>query len=145
MAPSFRSTSPRPMRAAISPSSPTATPSPSRTSSRSRRFSSLNWLSGERITLGFERGHRPMPAPAATKKPAPARQAAPATQPRTQSTAELLVRCLENEGVEYIYGIPGEENIDVMDALLSSSIKFVTCPHEQGAASLPDAYRRPTA
>jgi acetolactate synthase-1/2/3 large subunit len=32
--------------------------------------------------------------------------------------AELFVRCLENEGVEYIFGIPGEENLDVMDALL---------------------------
>ncbi len=85
-----------------------------------------------------------MPAPAATKKPAPARQAAPATQPRTQSAAELLVRCLENEGVEYIYGIPGEENIDVMDALLSSSIKFVTCHHEQGAAFMADVYGRLT-
>src|SRR5260221_2478002 len=144
MAPFSRSTSPRPMRAAISPSSPIASRPPSRTSSRSRRFSCLNWLSGERITLGFERGHRPMPAPAATKKPAPARQAAPATQPRTQSAAELLVRCLENEGVEYIYGIPGEENIDVMDALLSSSIKFVTCHHEQGAAFMADVYGRLT-
>ena len=36
--------------------------------------------------------------------------------------AELLVRCLENEGVEFIFGIPGEENIDVMDALLDSRI-----------------------
>ena len=34
--------------------------------------------------------------------------------------AELLVKCLENEGVEYIFGIPGEENIDIMDALLES-------------------------
>jgi len=40
--------------------------------------------------------------------------------------AELLVRCLENEGVEFIFGLPGEENIDVMDALLDSPIKFVT-------------------
>ena len=48
--------------------------------------------------------------------------------------AELFVRCLENENVEYIFGIPGEENIDVMDALLDSTIKFVTTHHEQGAA-----------
>jgi acetolactate synthase-1/2/3 large subunit len=40
--------------------------------------------------------------------------------------AELFVKCLENEKVEYIFGIPGEENIDVMDALLDSTIKFVT-------------------
>ncbi|MEE8521969.1 MAG: thiamine pyrophosphate-binding protein, partial [Gemmatimonadota bacterium] len=38
--------------------------------------------------------------------------------------AELFVRCLENEGVERIFGIPGEENIDVMDALLDSKIHF---------------------
>ena len=44
--------------------------------------------------------------------------------------AELFVRCLENEGVEYIFGIPGEENLDVMDALLDSSIEFVTVRHE---------------
>ncbi|MBL4762708.1 MAG: hypothetical protein JKY93_08420, partial [Gammaproteobacteria bacterium] len=47
--------------------------------------------------------------------------------------AELLVRCLENEGVETIFGIPGEENLDMMDALLDSPIQFVTTRHEQGA------------
>jgi acetolactate synthase-1/2/3 large subunit len=62
----------------------------------------------------------------------------------TQSAAELLVRCLENEGVQFIFGIPGEENIDVMDALLDSSIKFVTCHHEQGAAFMADVYGRLT-
>ena len=70
--------------------------------------------------------------------------ARPAAAPRSQSAAELLVKCLENEGVEYIFGIPGEENIDVMDALLSSSIKFVTCHHEQGAAFMADVYGRLT-
>ena len=59
-------------------------------------------------------------------------------------TAELFVRCLENEGVEYIFGIPGEENIDVMDALLGSSIRFVTTRHEQGAAFMADVYGRLT-
>ncbi len=58
--------------------------------------------------------------------------------------AELLVRCLENEKVEYIFGIPGEENIDVMDALLDSTIKFVTTHHEQGAAFMADVYGRLT-
>ncbi len=59
-------------------------------------------------------------------------------------TAELFVRCLENEGVQYIFGIPGEENIDVMDALLDSSIRFVTTRHEQGAAFMADVYGRLT-
>lgn len=45
--------------------------------------------------------------------------------------AELLVKCLENQRVEYIFGIPGEENIDVMDALLDSPIKFVTTHRER--------------
>ena len=58
--------------------------------------------------------------------------------------AELLVRCLENEGVKYIFGIPGEENIDVMDALLDSSIRFITTRHEQGAAFMADVHGRLT-
>lgn len=58
--------------------------------------------------------------------------------------AELFVRCLENEGIERIYGIPGEENIDVMDALLDSRIRFVTTRHEQGAAFMADVYGRLT-
>jgi acetolactate synthase-1/2/3 large subunit len=59
-------------------------------------------------------------------------------------SAELFVKCLETEGVEYMYGVPGEENIDVMDALLSSRIKFVTTRHEQGAAFMADVYGRLT-
>lgn len=58
--------------------------------------------------------------------------------------AELFVQCLENEGVEFIFGIPGEENIDIMDALLESRIKFVTARHEQGAAFMADVYGRLT-
>src|SRR3954467_14405162 len=58
--------------------------------------------------------------------------------------AELFVKCLENEGVEYIFGIPGEENIDVMDALLDSPIRFIATHHEQGAAFMADVYGRLT-
>jgi acetolactate synthase-1/2/3 large subunit len=58
--------------------------------------------------------------------------------------AELLVRCLENEGVERIFGLPGEENLDVMDALLDSPIHFVLCRHEQGAAFMADVHGRLT-
>ena len=60
------------------------------------------------------------------------------------NAAQLFVRCLENEGVEYIFGIPGEENLDVMDALLDSSIHFVVTRHEQGAAFMADVYGRLT-
>jgi len=58
--------------------------------------------------------------------------------------AKLFAKCLENEGVEYVFGIPGEENLDIMDALLDSSIKFITTRHEQGAAFMADVYGRLT-
>ena len=58
--------------------------------------------------------------------------------------AELFVRCLENEGVEAVFGIPGEENIDIMDVLLDSSIRFISTRHEQGAAFMADVYGRVT-
>ncbi|MGI9250827.1 MAG: acetolactate synthase large subunit [Pseudohongiellaceae bacterium] len=58
--------------------------------------------------------------------------------------SELFVRCLENEGVDFIFGIPGEENIAVMDVLLDSSIRFVTTRHEQGAAFMADVQGRLT-
>ena len=58
--------------------------------------------------------------------------------------SELFVRCLENENVEYIFGIPGEENIAVMDVLLDSSIQFITTRHEQGAAFMADVQGRLT-
>jgi len=60
------------------------------------------------------------------------------------NAAELFVRCLENENVDYIFGIPGEENIEVMDVLLDSSIRFITTRHEQGAAFMADVYGRLT-
>ncbi|ASC72678.1 Acetolactate synthase [Halomicronema hongdechloris C2206] len=60
------------------------------------------------------------------------------------NTAELLVRCLENEGVEYIFGVPGEENLQVLQALKTSSIQFITTRHEQGAAFMADVYGRLT-
>ncbi len=60
------------------------------------------------------------------------------------NAAQLLVKCLENEGVEYIFGIPGEENIAVMDALLESPIEFIITRHEQGAAFMADVYGRLT-
>jgi len=58
--------------------------------------------------------------------------------------SDLLVKCLESEGVEYIFGIPGEENADLMISLLDSKIKFVLTRHEQGAAFMADVYGRLT-
>jgi acetolactate synthase-1/2/3 large subunit len=60
------------------------------------------------------------------------------------NTAELLVRCLENEGVRYVFGLPGEENLHVLEALSHSSIQFITTRHEQGAAFMADVYGRLT-
>ena len=65
--------------------------------------------------------------------------------PRTghANAAELLVRCLENEGVKYVFGVPGEEILDLLDALSRSpSVKLVTTRHEQGAAFMADVYGR---
>jgi acetolactate synthase I/II/III large subunit len=50
------------------------------------------------------------------------------------NTAQLLVKCLEQEGVKYIFGIPGEENIDLMSAIEKSNIEFILTRHETGAA-----------
>ncbi|AFZ34254.1 Acetolactate synthase [Stanieria cyanosphaera PCC 7437] len=60
------------------------------------------------------------------------------------NTAELLVQCLENEEVEYVFGLPGEENLHILEALRGSSIQFVTTRHEQGAAFMADVYGRLT-
>jgi acetolactate synthase-1/2/3 large subunit len=57
-----------------------------------------------------------------------------------RTVAQLLVECLENEGVEYVFGLPGEENLHVIDALASSSIRFVTTRDERGASFMADAY-----
>ncbi len=58
--------------------------------------------------------------------------------------SDLFVRALEAEGVEHIFGLPGEENADLMISLLDSRIRFVLCRHEQAAAFMADAYGRLT-
>jgi acetolactate synthase-1/2/3 large subunit len=58
--------------------------------------------------------------------------------------AELLVRCLEREGVRYVFGVPGEETLDVNEALARSSIRFVPVRHEQAAAFMADVWGRLT-
>ncbi len=58
--------------------------------------------------------------------------------------ADLLVKCLENEGVEYIFGIPGEENLYFLEALRNSSIKLVLTRHEQAAGFMGATYGRLT-
>src|SRR5450631_4828909 len=58
--------------------------------------------------------------------------------------AHLLVAALENEGIERIYGIPGEENLDVVEALRRSSIELVLTRHEQAAAFMAATHGRLT-
>src|SRR3954464_14682545 len=60
-----------------------------------------------------------------------------------ETAAEVFVRCLENEGVRHVFGIPGEETLDLNEALdRSCSIEFVPVRHEQGGAFMADAYGR---
>jgi len=56
----------------------------------------------------------------------------------------LFVKALENEGVEYIFGIPGEENLDFLESLRGSSIKLILTRHEQGAGFMAATYGRLT-
>ncbi|MGD0373581.1 MAG: acetolactate synthase large subunit [Streptosporangiaceae bacterium] len=59
-----------------------------------------------------------------------------------RSTAELIVECLENEGVTHVFGIPGEENIRLVEAISRSSIRYVLTRHEQGASFMAETYGR---
>src|ERR1700722_17209892 len=60
------------------------------------------------------------------------------------TAAELIVRCLENEGVTHVFGIPGEENIRLIEAMSRSSIQYVLTRHEQGASFMAETYGRLT-
>jgi acetolactate synthase I/II/III large subunit len=60
------------------------------------------------------------------------------------SIAQLIVQCLEAEGVEYVFGIPGEENIGLVDALTGSTIRYVLTRHEQAASFMAEIYGRLT-
>ena len=58
--------------------------------------------------------------------------------------SDLLVAALENEGVDRIFGVPGEENLDVVESVRSSSIKLILTRHEQGAAFMAATHGRLT-
>lgn len=58
--------------------------------------------------------------------------------------SDLMVKCLEEEGIEYIFGVPGEENADFMMSLEHSPIRFILTRHEQGAAFMAEIYGRLT-
>src|SRR5437016_11073437 len=58
--------------------------------------------------------------------------------------AEALIRCLENFGVEYIFGLSGGAAMPIFDALVGSKIKLIAVRHEQGATHMADGYARAT-
>jgi acetolactate synthase-1/2/3 large subunit len=60
------------------------------------------------------------------------------------NASDLFIKALESEGVEIIYGVPGEENLDFLEALRKSSIKLILTRHEQGAAFMAATYGRLT-
>ena len=63
---------------------------------------------------------------------------------RERKASDVFVECLEAEGVQYVFGIPGEETLDLNESLSESSIDFVPVRHEQGGAYMADAYGRLT-
>jgi acetolactate synthase I/II/III large subunit len=58
--------------------------------------------------------------------------------------SDVFVECLEAEGVKYVFGIPGEETLDLNESLANSSVRFVPVRHEQGGAYMADMYGRLT-
>jgi acetolactate synthase-1/2/3 large subunit len=63
---------------------------------------------------------------------------------KTPTGGEMLVRCLEREGVEYIFGLSGGAAMPIFDALVDSKIKLILTRHEQGATHMADGYARAT-
>src|ERR1700676_2584302 len=63
---------------------------------------------------------------------------------KTNKGSDLLVAALENEGVERIFGVPGEENLDVVESLRNSKIELIVTRHEQAAAFMAATYGRLT-
>src|SRR5256714_10826080 len=62
----------------------------------------------------------------------------------SRKASDVFVECLEAEGVEHVFGIPGEETLDLNESLADSSIEFVPVRHEQGGAYIADVYGRLT-
>jgi acetolactate synthase-1/2/3 large subunit len=61
-----------------------------------------------------------------------------------RKASDVFVECLEAEGVQYVFGIPGEETLDLNESLADSSIRFIPVRHEQGGAYMADAIGRLT-
>jgi len=83
----------------------------------------------------------PAPRPLTPVPPSPAK---PAPVTKAQTGAEALIRCLEREGVEYVFGLSGGAAMPIFDALVDSKIKLILVRHEQGATHMADGYARST-
>ncbi|MES1207681.1 MAG: thiamine pyrophosphate-binding protein, partial [Pseudomonadota bacterium] len=91
-----------------------------------------------------------------SRVPAPSPQPSPPTAPASSTSkaapvaavaptgAEKLIRCLEREGVEYVFGLSGGAAMPMFDALVDSKIKLILVRHEQGATHMADGYARST-
>ncbi|MEE9384937.1 MAG: biosynthetic-type acetolactate synthase large subunit [Nannocystaceae bacterium] len=87
---------------------------------------------------------RPAQTAAATVKPVPTDDASVAELDTAPTGAATLIRCLERQGVELIFGLSGGAAIPIFDALVNASIKLVLVRHEQGATHMADGYARAT-
>src|SRR3989442_5607996 len=118
--------------------------------SQSNRDRELSWRTCRRSRSAGRRdtgsSSPPSPSPPNTRTlrmPLRAGGSEPPCYPwRGMNAAQLLVSCLENEGVRFAFGIPGEENLELMDALRGSSVRFVLTRHEGAAAFMADVYGR---
>jgi acetolactate synthase-1/2/3 large subunit len=94
------------------------------------------------------------PRSSTARRPQPAAKSAPVAVAKSAKVspvaaiaptgAEKLIRCLEREGVEYIFGLSGGAAMPIFDALVDSKIKLILVRHEQGATHMADGYARAT-
>src|SRR4051794_5408436 len=71
------------------------------------------------------------------------RRIVPTVESKTMAArkaSDVFVECLEAEGVKHVFGIPGEETLDLNESLSDSSVEFVPVRHEQGGAYMADVY-----
>src|SRR4029078_10195397 len=82
-------------------------------------------------------------APSSTPSKKSTEKAAPQLH-KVTTGAEKLIKCLEREGVEYVFGLSGGAAMPIFDALVDSKIKLILVRHEQGATHMADGYARAT-
>src|SRR3954466_16060768 len=101
------------------------------------------FITKARVSVATSSAPRALNDLPASPKSAPA-AAKPVPASKAQTGAEALIRCLEREGVEYIFGLSGGAAMPIFDALVDSKIKLILVRHEQGATHMADGYARST-